>query len=115
MHELGVAFHCIKEINKIAEENGVTRISAVTLQIGEVSTVIPEYLEDVWQWAVKKETVLKDAKLKIEVMKAVTFCENCKQEYHTVQYGKTCPHCGSDNTYLVTGNEFIIKELEVPN
>jgi hydrogenase nickel incorporation protein HypA/HybF len=112
MHELGVAFHCIKEINKIAQENGVKKINSVTIQLGEVSTVIPEYFEDVWNWAVKKETVLKDAKIKIEIIQAVTFCEDCKQEYPTVQYGKTCPHCGSDNTYLVTGNEFVIKEIE---
>ena len=61
----------------------------------------------------KKETVLKDCKLKIEIIDAVTFCEDCKKEYPTVQYGKTCPHCGSINTYLVQGNEFMIKEIEV--
>ena len=112
MHELGVAFHIIKEINKIAQENGVEKINSVTLQLGEVSTVIPAYLTDVWNWAVKKEKVLKDASLKIEEIKAVTFCEDCKQEYPTVQFGKICPYCNSENTYLVTGNEFIIKELE---
>lgn len=26
MHELGVVFHCIKEVNKIAEENGVKKL-----------------------------------------------------------------------------------------
>ena len=26
---------------------------------------------------------------------------------------KKCPHCGSDNTYLVTGNELRIKDIEV--
>ena len=24
---------------------------------------------------------------------------------------RTCPHCGSGRTYLVQGNEFIIKEI----
>ncbi len=112
MHELGVAFHCIKEINKLAEENGVEKINSVTIQLGEVSTVIPEYFEDVWKWAVKKETVLKDAALKIEIINAVTHCNGCGQDYPTVKYGRTCPHCSSPDTYLVTGNEFIIKELE---
>ena len=113
MHELGVAFHVIREVNGIAKENGVGKINSVTLQLGEVSTVIPEYLTDVWQWAVKKETVLKDAELKIERIDAVTFCEDCRREYPTVRYGKTCPYCSGGNTYLVRGNEFIIKEIEV--
>ena len=113
MHELGVVFHCIKEINEIAAENKVAHVNSVTIQLGEVSTVIPELFEDCWNWAVKKETVLKDAKIKIERINAITFCEDCKQEYPTVEFGKTCPHCGSFNTYLVQGNEFLIKEIEV--
>ena len=113
MHELGVVFHCIKEVNEIAAENNVARVNSVAIQLGEVSTVIPELFEDCWNWAVRKETVLKDAKVHIERVDAVTFCEDCRREYPTVQYGKTCPYCGSGNTYLVQGNEFMIKEIEV--
>ena len=113
MHELGVVFHCIKEVNEIAAENNVARVNSVTIQLDEVSTVIPELFEDCWNWAVRKETVLKDAKVHIERVDAVTFCEDCRREYPTVQYGKTCPYCGSGNTYLVQGNEFMIKEIEV--
>ena len=54
MHELGVVFHCIKEVNKIAEENRVKKINSVTVEIGEVSTVLPYLFEDCWNWAVKK-------------------------------------------------------------
>ena len=63
MHELGVVFHCIDQVNKIAAENNVKKINSVTVEIGEVSTVIPALFEDCWSWAVKKETVLKDAKI----------------------------------------------------
>jgi hydrogenase nickel incorporation protein HypA/HybF len=113
MHELGVVFHCIREVNEIAAENKVARVNSVTIQLGEVSTVIPELFEDCWNWAVKKETVLKDAKIHIERINAITFCEDCRKEYPTVEYGRTCPFCGSERTYLVQGNEFMIKEIEV--
>ncbi len=113
MHELGIVFYIIRDVKKVAEENHVDKVSAVVMDIGEVSTVVPDYLQDCWKWAVKKETVLKDCKIKIEIIPAVTFCEDCKQEYPTVQHGKTCPYCGSLNTYLVQGNEFMIKEIEV--
>ena len=46
MHELGVVFHCIKEINQIALENKVKKIASVTIELGEVSTVIPDLFED---------------------------------------------------------------------
>ena len=112
MHELGVVFHCIKQVNEIAAENNVKKINSVTVEIGEVSTVIPYYFEDCWNWAVKKETVLKDAKIIIEKIAAVTHCENCGKDYPTVEHGKTCPHCGSGNTFLLTGNEINIKQIE---
>ena len=111
MHELGVVFHIIKSVNKIAFENDVKRISAVSIELGEVSSVIPYYLEDCWNWAVKKETVLKDAKLIIETIPAVTYCEDCQKTYETVKYGKICPYCGSERTYLLRGNEFILKNV----
>ncbi len=114
MHELGVVFHCIDEIKDIAKENEVQKIKSVTIQIGEVSTVIPYFFEDCWKWAVKKETdVLKDTDLTIEKIDAVTHCEDCGKNYPTVENGKTCPHCQSVHTFLLTGNEIIIKQIEV--
>ena len=40
-------------------------------------------------------------------------CENCGKPYGTVEYGKICPYCGSEKTFLLQGNEFNIKEIEV--
>ena len=115
MHELGVVFHCIKQINDIAAENNVKKVNSVTIQIGEVSTVIPYYFEDCWNWAIKKEPVLKDSKLIVEVVNAVTHCEDCGKDYETVKHGKICPHCGSEHTFLLQGNEIYIKQIEVPD
>ena len=36
MHELGVVFHIIKKVDKIASENKVEHVNSVTLEIGEV-------------------------------------------------------------------------------
>lgn len=113
MHELGVVFYVVKDVKKVAEENDVRHISAVTIELGEVSAVIPEYLVDCWNWARKKEPVMENAELRIEKMEAVSFCEDCKQEYPTIQYAKICPYCGSGYTFLLRGNEFNIKEIEV--
>ena len=112
MHELGVVFHVIKMVEEIVEENSLTEVDAVTLELGEVSTVIESYLHDVWKWAVKNRSEhMHKAKLLVETIPAITFCEDCKQEYGTVAHGKICPHCGSEHTYLLQGNEFNIKEI----
>lgn len=113
MHELGVTFYVADDVKKVAAENNIQRVNSVTIELGEVSTVVPELLVDCWNWARKKEPVLETCEMKVEIIKAVTFCEDCKQEYETVKYAKICPYCKSENTYLLRGNEFMIKEIEV--
>lgn len=113
MHELGVVFYVVRDVKEVAEENQVEKVSSVTLQIGEVSGVVHDYLIDCWNWARKKEPVMEEAELVIEQVDAVSFCEDCRQEYPTVRYARICPHCGSEHTYLLRGNEFLIKEIEV--
>ena len=94
MHELGIVFHVIKSVEMIGEENGLTNVASVTLELGEVSGAIPE------------------AALKIETIPAVTYCEGCGRDYPTVQFGRTCPHCGSEKTWLKQGSEINLKEIE---
>lgn len=114
MHELGIAFHIIKEIDKIAEENHASKVTSVTLEVGEVSGIVPQYMEDVWKWAcLNKSAHMKDCALQIIVLKATSYCEDCKETYDTVPNGKTCPHCQSKNTYLVRGNETTIQSIKV--
>ncbi len=113
MHELGIVFYIIRDAKQAALENGVEHIDTVVMNIGEVSTVVPEYLSDCWRWAADKEPMLKGCELKINPIHAVSWCDACKSEYATVPHGKKCPNCGSDATWLLRGNEVEIKEIEI--
>ena len=44
MHELGIVVHISKTLEELAQENNITDIRRVTLQIGKVSGIVPEYL-----------------------------------------------------------------------
>lgn len=112
MHELGIVFHIIKSVEKVSVENQLSKVASVTLELGEVSGIVPDYLSDCWDWACKKSELMTGAELKIETLPAVTFCEGCEKTYPTVAHGRTCPHCASEKTYLVTGDETNIKEIE---
>lgn len=46
MHELGVVLHIIETVEEIAKKNNASHIKSVTLEIGEVSTVIPDLFKD---------------------------------------------------------------------
>ena len=113
MHELGIVFYIIRDVKQAAQENGVEHVNAVVMNIGEVSTVVPEYLGECWRWAADREQMLKGCELKVNTIPAVSYCGDCKLEYGTVAAGRICPHCGGGNTWLLRGNEVEIKEIEV--
>ena len=97
MHELGIVFHMIKTVERIAEENVLTSVSSVTLELGEVSGVVPHELTSCWNWAVAQTEVLKGAVLRIETIPAVTLCENCTHTYpDRPAGGASCPPCGQE-------------------
>lgn len=113
MHELGIVFHIIDSVEEVARANQVDHVQAVVLELGEVSGVLPDYLSDCWRWACNKQDLMRHCELKIEPIEAVTHCDSCGKDYSTVEYGKICPYCKSDKTWLVKGTEVMIKEIEV--
>ncbi len=112
MHELGTISYVIDTVEKLAVENELTKVGSITLEVGEVSGIIPRFLTDYWEYAKKKTSYLQDAELRIETIHAVTYCQDCGETYPTLQYAKICPRCQSANTFLITGNEYNIKEIE---
>jgi hydrogenase nickel incorporation protein HypA/HybF len=112
MHELGTIYYVIETVEKLVAENDLKEVASITLEVGEVSGIIPEYLTDFWLYARKKTELFQETELKIEPIHAVTYCQACGKTYPTIPQGKICSHCGSGNTFLITGNEYNIKEIE---
>lgn len=112
MHELSIVTYVIDQVSQIAKANDLTHVSSVTLEFGEVSGIEPEYLIDCWNWYAKKTPLIAGAELKSEIIPAITWCDNCKKTYSTLKYGKTCPYCGSGETWLQQGTELNLKQIE---
>lgn len=113
MHELGIVMHVVDQVEKVAVENNVERVLKLTLEVGEVSSIVPELFTECFEWAKKKTERLKDTELELILLEAVSYCRDCKKTYKTTEHAKECPHCGGNDTYLVTGNEMNIKDMEV--
>ena len=112
MHELGIVMHIVKTLEEVGQENGLQRIGSVTLEVGEVSGIVSEQLLDCWDYFRKRSALVEGAELKLLTLPAATWCNACKKTYETVKYGRTCPYCKSGETWLLTGNECNIKEIE---
>ena len=112
MHEMGIVIHLAKTLDDTAKEEHISRIGSVTLQVGEVSGIMTDYFVDCWNYFKVKHPVLAESELRLETIPAVTMCGNCEKTYETIKYGKECPYCHSTETWLISGNECIIKEIE---
>ena len=112
MHEMGIVLHLAKTLDETAKEHNLTAIGRVVLQVGEVSGIMTELFTDAWDYFKPRHPVLKDSELVLETIPALTWCDSCKQTYPTVPQGRQCPNCGSWETWLIQGNECIIKEIE---
>lgn len=110
MHELGVIIQVVKTIEDFAEKNEITKIDTLVLQIGELSSIIPKYVEACYPAAVDG-TLLQNTKLKIELLPGNCRCYNCHKVFNLIQCNKQCPDCGSHDWELLSGREFLIKEI----
>ena len=54
MHELGTIYYVMKTVENLAAENKLTKVGSITLEVGEVSGIVPEFLTDFWEYARKK-------------------------------------------------------------
>lgn len=110
MHELGVVIEVIKTVEGIAKTNGLTQIDTLVLQIGELSSMIPRYIEACYPAAVDG-TLLQETKLKIEILPGNAICKSCNKVFNLLEYKSKCPDCEGESFQLLGGKEFMIKEI----
>ena len=110
MHELGVVIEVVKALDRIVLENNLTEVETIVLQIGEISSMIPKYIEDCFDVAVDK-TQFEKTKLKIEILTATALCRPCNRVFKLVENNGKCDCCGGNDWELLSGKEFLIKEI----
>lgn len=110
MHELGVVMEVVRVVEEFARENEVEEVDTIVLQVGELSSMIPKYIYDVYPAAVDG-TTLENARLEIEVIPANGKCGNCNTVFHVPESRGTCPSCQGKEIELLSGREFYIKEI----
>lgn len=110
MHELGVLIEIVKQVKQIAVENEVEKIGSLVLQIGELSSMVPHYMKKLYPAAIDG-TVLEGSTLEIEVIPANGLCKDCNKVFNLIKENAICPYCQSKNFELLSGREFMIKEI----
>ena len=112
MHEIGIARQILRTVERFAAENGVDGIDEVVCDNGELSLVIPEYLEKTYPMVVKG-TILQEAKLTLNTVPGLAECDDCDEIFNVVEHKGYCPSCGSFRKTVLSGKTFSVKEIIV--
>ncbi|MBI9104669.1 MAG: hydrogenase maturation nickel metallochaperone HypA [Spirochaetales bacterium] len=110
MHELSVVFEIVKMVEEIVEQNGLNKVDKIILQIGELSSMIPKYVEACYPAAVDR-TPFEETRLEIEILPGNGLCRECGKVYRLIENKGVCPHCESKEHEVISGREFFIKEI----
>ena len=113
MHEIGIVRQILHTVAQFAEENQITEpIAEVVVECGELSQIIPEYLEELYP-VVTRDSILQNSSLVIHVVPGLAECDECDEIFNVVVNKGYCPNCGSFEKTVLSGREFQIKEIHV--
>ena len=113
MHEIGIVRSLCKTVLDYAKENNVSTISEIVCEVGELSLVVPEYMEEIYPM-VTSGTELQDTKLILEIIPGMAECEECDEIFNVVENEGYCPNCGCFEKIILSGKDFTIKEIHIP-
>ncbi len=113
MHELGVLSEVIRTITELADAQNIEKIDSVVLEVGELCGMVPMYIEDCYPAVTFNKPRFVDSKLEIVVVPGEAKCQDCGEVFNVVKNEGYCPKCKSFEKDVVSGLEFMIKEIRV--
>ncbi len=112
MHEIGIVRSMCRTVLEYAKDNNIQSISEIVCEVGELSLVIPEYVEKLYP-VVVKDNELKDTKLILETVPGLAECDDCDEIFNVIENEGYCPNCGSFDKTVLSGKDFNIKEIHI--
>lgn len=112
MHEMSIAESIVEIIRETLGESENRRLVSVTVEVGELTAVVPESLEFCFN-AIIETTPYRGAKIHIRNVPLTGRCQECGEEFHIEKYAFVCPKCGSTRIQVLGGQELKVSELEV--
>ena len=112
MHELAVCQDIIAQVENIAREHKAQAVYQVTVEIGPLSGVEAALLKAAFPIA-SAGTLAENAKLEINDIPVKVKCRSCGETSAATTNNLTCRHCGNWQTDVISGDEMLLKRIEL--
>jgi len=112
MHELSVTENILAIASKHAQESDATRVTAINLVIGQLSSIVDDSVQFYWDM-ISENTICSGSVLHFNRIPATFRCNDCKHEYQLDTLLSPCPSCGSLRNEIIAGEEFFLDSIEI--
>ncbi|MFQ6037550.1 MAG: hydrogenase maturation nickel metallochaperone HypA [Candidatus Aminicenantales bacterium] len=112
MHELSIIANLFEIMEEKAREKRAKKITGVTLKVGILSGVVPEFLHTAFE-LYKKGTQAEQAHLDIETVPLILECRNCGERMEKDEVILVCTGCGSRELKTLAGTELLLMKMEL--
>ncbi len=110
MHEFTIASNILEVIEKVAEENSLTKINSVKLKVGKLRQICPDALQSAFNFAAE-DTIAANAKMIVELTPIKMKCDGCGNVF-IVNGAYVCGNCDSYSLKTLEGNDIIVETIE---
>lgn len=112
MHEMSYVVRFVNLAINTAEQSNAKSVSSITVSVGEMTDVLPEYLQRYYPQVVKG-TILEKSKLILQKEPVTVKCLSCGETYHpTKENDYRCPACGSFRGKALSGRDVRLVRIE---
>jgi hydrogenase nickel incorporation protein HypA/HybF len=117
MHELSLAMSVVEYLQNLAKDQGMKRIDAVFLEVGELTHVDPRQLRESFKIA-SQGTVAEGSKVYVKRRLVSLKCTKCGKENKIelkdtiTDYSLKCSFCGSTDVEIDKGRELLLRRVK---
>jgi len=111
IHEVGLATNILTILEETAEQNSLSRIDRVVLEIGQFSGVNLEALKFAFE-VVYQGTILQDTNFEYRTPPLLLYCRSCEEAYAADFEDTRCPVCLESNFTILKGQEMTVLTIE---
>lgn len=114
MHEMSIMMEIIRIVDDMAVQNDIKHVNEIVLDVGELSGVVPEYMTEYFPIIVADMPLYQGTSLKMITIPGRAICDKCHTGFNVIEHEGHCPKCGAFEKTVISGEEFSIREIVVP-
>lgn len=108
---MSIAGNLMVQLERIAAEQGLLRITRVEVVCGEMQQVVPESLHLAFD-AITEDTIAGGATLVLEEESLEAVCRSCGNRFVPQIDDFLCPECRVADVEIVSGRDIVLRSIE---